>query len=102
MYESVCCGYNHEFAPCKYIDTCDLIINASTPGRDREEYVIGLGAASEKCKRDNPNFRPMTKHEFIEVYKRLSGRTMDVSLQELWESLRMKGLVENHEYGRNY
>lgn len=102
MLERLCYGYNHKLLPCEHIDTCDMIININRPGDDCEEYIIGLGRTSEKCKRDNPNFRPMTKHEFIEAYKRLSGRTMDVSLQILWDTLRVKGLVENHEYGRNY
>ncbi len=102
MFEPVCYGYNHEFATCKYIYTCDLIINASLSGDSRESYIIGRGVTPEKCKRDNPNFRPMTKREFIEAYKRIPRRTTDVSLKDLWESLRMEGLVEDHEYGRNY
>lgn len=63
-----CNGYSKEIKPCEHIDGCDLCRVVSIVGDD-EIYVCGVGVADFKCKRDNPNFKPMTKEEFLKTGK---------------------------------
>ena len=91
----LCHGMNKEFAPCEFIDKCCLCINSGFDyDNDNEHYIIMLGALDLKCKRDNPNFRPFTRHEFFEIYKRMKNRT-NISITELLESAIIMGAVED-------
>lgn len=91
----LCHGMNKEFAPCEFIDKCGLCINSGFDyDNDNEHYIIMLGALDLKCKRDNPNFRPFTRHEFFEIYKRMKNRT-NISITELLESAIVMGAVED-------
>ena len=91
----LCHGMNKEFLPCEFIDKCDLCINSGFDyDNDNEHYIIMLGGLDLKCKRDNPNFKPLTRHEFFEIYKKMKNRT-SISITELLESAIAMGAVEN-------
>ena len=92
-YTRLCSGYSNKPEPCKYIDGCDLCIGASLDENGNEHYIIGRGCNGMKCKRDNPNFKPMKKSQFIEMYKEMPSRT-NISLGELLEYARITGMVE--------
>jgi hypothetical protein len=67
----LCSGYSHELKPCEHIVNTDF-----------------------KCKRDNPNWKPLTKQQFIELYKQMPDRT-NISIGELLEGAIIDGLVED-------
>ena len=91
----LCHGMNKEFAPCEFIDKCDLCLNSGFDyDNDNECYIIMRGALDLKCKRDNPNFKPLTRHEFFEIYKKMKNRT-NISITELLESAIVMGAVED-------
>ena len=46
-----------------------------------------------KCKRDNIGWNPLTKEQFIELYKQMPNKT-DVSVGELLEKAIIDGIVE--------
>lgn len=46
-----------------------------------------------KCKRDNPNWKPLTKQQFIELYKQLPDRT-NINIGELLEKAIIDGIME--------
>ena len=89
-----CKGASHELRPCPYIDECNLCIWYNEPDTV-QNYCIGLGGNPLKCKRDNPNFKLMTKKQFMEIYKQMSGRTNNLSLMELYEQAKIDGMVED-------
>lgn len=72
---------------------CDLCIGTSIDANGNEEYVCGLGVADFGCKRDNPNWKPLTKQQFIKLYKQMPGRT-NISIGELLEKAIIDGIVE--------
>lgn len=91
----LCHGMKKEFAPCEFIDKCDLCINSWFDyDNDNEHYIIMMGALDLKCKRDNPNFKPLTRHEFFEIYKKMKDRT-NISITELLESAVIMGAVKD-------
>lgn len=91
----ICSGMNKEFKPCEFIDKCDLCMNSGFDyENDNEHYIVMLGALDLKCKRDNPDFKPLTRHEFFEIYKKMKNRT-SISITELLESAIAMGVVEN-------
>lgn len=60
-----------------------------------ERYVIGLAQANMLCKREHPNFKPLTKKQFIELYKRMpKGFRATTSIDMLIQGLQVVGLVE--------
>lgn len=92
----LCNGYSHELKPCEHIISCDLCIGSDVDKNGNERYVCGLGAVEFKCKRDNPNWKPLTKQQFIELYKQMPNKT-DVSIGELLERAIIDGIVEDRE-----
>lgn len=89
----LCRGYSNKLEPCKYIDSCDLCIGFWLDEGGNEHYIIGRGCNAMKCKRENPNYNPLTKSQFIEIYKQMPNRT-NISLGELLECARIDGMVE--------
>lgn len=89
----LCRGYSKKYGPCKYIDSCELCVGSGIDDNSNECYIIGMGCNDIKCKRDNPNYKPMTKQQFIEFYKKMPSRT-NTSLGELLECARIDGMVE--------
>lgn len=83
----LCRGDCKEYKPCQHIKDCRLCIMICEDENFNEKYIIGLGQNSLLCKRDNPNFKPYTVHQFIEAYKQmpLPFRT-NVSIGQLLES----------------
>ena len=63
-----CVGYLKEVKECEFIDSCDLCRVVTNVDND-EVYIFGIGSPSFRCKRDNPNFKPMTKEEVLKVGK---------------------------------
>lgn len=90
---SFCSGYLRKPKPCKHIDSCELCIGFHTDDNGNEHYMIGRGCNAMKCKRDNPDYKPMTKQQFIELYKQMPNRT-NISLGELLEQSIIDGMVE--------
>lgn len=90
----LCCGYSHELKPCEHIMNCDLCVGPDVDTNGNERYVCGPGVADFKCKRDNPNWKPLTKQQFIELYKQMPNKT-DVSIGELLENAMIVGFVED-------
>lgn len=93
-FTRLCSGYSNKPEPCKYIDSCDLCIGFQLTEDCSERYIIGRGCNGMKCKRDNPNYKPLTKEQFIEIYKKMPDRT-NISLGELLECARIDGMVDN-------
>lgn len=92
-YARLCRGYSSKYEPCEYIDSCDLCIGFSPDEKENENHIIGRGCNTAQCKRDNPNYKPMTKQQFIEIYKQMSNRT-NISLGELLDQAMIDGMVE--------
>ena len=93
--QRLCSGYSKEKKPCEYIDKCDLCIGFSIDENSNEVYMCGMGAADLKCKRDNPNFKPITKAEFLKAYKEIPVyKRKDMGLSDVLESAIATGLVE--------
>ena len=93
--QRLCSGYSKEKKPCEYIDKCDLCIGFSIDENSNEVYMCGMGAADLKCKRDNPNFKPITKAEFLKVYKEIPiYRRKEMGLLDFLENAKAMGLVE--------
>ena len=90
----LCNGYSHELKPCRHIVNCDLCVGPGVDTNGNERYVCGPGVADFKCKRDNPNWKPLTKQQFIELYKQMPNKT-DVSIGELLENAMIVGFVED-------
>lgn len=94
----LCSGYSHELKPCEHIKNCDLCTGPSVGTYGNELYVCGRGVADFKCKRDNPNWKPLTKQQFIELYKQMPDRT-NISIGELLEGAIIDGIVEGNNNG---
>ena len=90
----LCSGYSRELKPCEYIMNCDLCTGPSVDANGNERYICGRRALDFKCKRDNPNWKPLTKQQFIELYKQMPNKT-DVSIGELLENAMIVGFVED-------
>ena len=94
----LCSGYSHELKPCEHIKNCDLCTGLSADAYGNERYVCGRGVADFKCKRDKPNWKPLTKQQFIELYKQMPDRT-NISIGELLEGAIIDGIVEGNNDG---
>lgn len=94
----ICTGYSHEPKPCEHIMNCDLCIGHLVDINGNEQYICGPGVAEFKCKRDNPHWKPLTRQQFVELYKQMSGRT-NVSIGELLEKAIIDGIVEGNNDG---
>lgn len=92
----LCSGYSHEPKPCEHIKSCELCIGPDIDTYGNERYVCGLGVVDFKCKRDNPNWKPLTKQQFMELYKKMPGRT-NVSIGKLLERAIIDGIVEDEK-----
>ena len=93
MNELLCSGYKNKDMPCKYIKNCNLRILGNVDEDGNEHYLCGLGVPDFQCKRDNPNWNPLTKRQFIELYKKMPNRT-NISIGELLERAIIDGIVE--------
>ena len=72
-----------------------MCIGFSIDKNSNEVYVCGMGVADFKCKRDNPNFKPITKAEFLKVYKKIPiYKRKEMGLSDALESAIAIGLVE--------
>lgn len=89
----LCSGYSHEPKPCEHIMNCDLCTGPFIDTYGNERYICDMGVMEFKCKRDNPNWKPLTKQQFIELYKQMPNKT-DVSIGELLEKAIIDGIVE--------
>lgn len=92
-HTKLCRGYSGKYKPCEFIDSCELRIGFHTDDNGNEHYMIGRGCNAMKCKRDNPDYKPMTKQQFIELYKQMPNRT-NISLGGLLEQSIIDGMVE--------
>lgn len=91
----LCSGYSHELKPCKYIRSCDLCTGLFFDTYGNERYVCGIGAMSFKCKRDNPNWKPLTRQQFIELYNKMPIGERGGNIKELLEGAIIDGIVED-------
>ena len=91
--QMLCNGYSKESNPCEHISKCDLCMMLRNDEQGNEIYGCGMGVPDFQCKRDNPHWKPLTKQEFIELYKRMTGRT-NISLGELLERAIIDGIVK--------
>lgn len=67
----LCRGDCGEYKPCEHIKDCKMCIMNYYDEDCNEKYVIGLGRNSLLCKRDHLDFKPLTKRQFFELYKKL-------------------------------
>ena len=91
----LCSGYSHELKPCKHIMKCDLCIGPSVDAYGNEQYVCGPGVVEFKCKRDNPNWKPLTKQQFIELYNKMPIGERGGNIEELLKRAIIDGIVED-------
>ena len=75
-----CVGHSGAVKECEFIDSCDLCRVVTNVDND-EVYIFGIGSPSFRCKRDNPNFKPMTKEDFLKIGKFMPDG--DFSVEEL-------------------
>lgn len=93
----LCCGYSGKLKPCKDIKGCDLCVGPDIDANGNEIYVCGFGEETLKCKRDNPNWEPLTKQQFIELYNKMPIGGSGRSIEELLERAIIDGIVEDSE-----
>lgn len=67
----LCKGDCYKYKSCEHINNCTMCIVNCTDEDCNEKYVISFGQNNMLCKRDHPNFKPMTKKQFFEFYKML-------------------------------
>lgn len=91
--QKMCYGHRNRLDVCEHIENCDLCIMGDIDEKGHEIYLCGLCAPSFRCKRDNPDWKPLTKTEFIELYKQMHGKT-NISIGDLLEGAIIDGLVE--------
>lgn len=91
----LCRGYSGELKPCKDIKGCDLCVGPDVDANGNEIYVCGLGTDTFKCKRDNPNWKPLTKQQFIELHNKMLICGRGRSIEELLEKAIIDGIVED-------
>lgn len=91
----ICSGYSHELKSCEHIINCDLCTGPFIDTNGNERYVCGPGALDFKCKRDNPHWKPLTKQQFIKLYKQMPDKT-NVSIGELLRKAIIDGIVEDN------
>lgn len=89
-----CVGHSKEVKECEFIDSCDLCRVVTNVDND-EVYIFGIGSPSFRCKRDNPNFKPMTKEEFLKKFGYVSQ--IGINLEEFLSSAIEMGVVEDGE-----
>lgn len=90
----LCFGACGEFKPCDNMTYCKMHIFLFVDENDNERHLIPFGYNSLRCKRDNPNFKPLTVHEFIELYKMLPLHKRTVmSIAVLLEHMIIDGTV---------
>lgn len=94
----LCNGYSKEMKPCEHITNCDLCTGPFIDTNGNERYICGLRALDFKCKRDNPHWKPLTKQQFIELYKQMSDKT-NISIGELLKKAIIDGIVEGNNDG---
>lgn len=94
----ICSVYSHEPKPCEHIMKCDLCTGPFVDTNGNERYVCGPGVTDFKCKRDNPNWKPLTKRQFIELYSKMPNKT-DISIGELLEKAIIDGIMEGNNDG---
>lgn len=93
--QKLCKGYLLEQKKCEYIDNCELCQFLLTDDNNNEIYGCGLGVPDYKCKRDNPNFKPMKKDEFLKIYKEIPiYMRSGTGLNDILEMAKIMGLVE--------
>lgn len=92
----ICSGYSHEPKPCEHIMKCDLCTGPFVDTNGNERYVCGPGVTDFKCKRDNPNWKPLTKQQFIELHNKMLICGRGRSIEELLEKAIMDGIVEDN------
>lgn len=88
----LCSGCSNNPKPCEHFESCGMKIGFRWDENGNEHY-IGMGCNSAKCKRDNPDYKPLTKAQFIEMYKKMPNKT-NISLYELLECARINGMVD--------
>lgn len=91
----ICSGYSYEPKPCEHIMNCDLCTGLFVDTNGNERYVCGPGVTDFRCKRDNPHWKPLTKQQFIELYKQMPDRT-NIGIGELLERAIIDGIVEDN------
>lgn len=74
---------------------CDLCIGPLVDINGNKQYICGPGVADFRCKRDNPHWKPLTRQQFIKLYKQMPGRT-NVSIGELLRKAIFDGIVEDN------
>lgn len=94
--QRLCLGYSKEKKPCEYIDKCKLCVGFTIDENSNEIYMCGIGVSDFKCRRDNPNFKPMTKEQFLKMYKEIPVyKRSGIGLSDFLEMAIATGLVEN-------
>lgn len=90
----LCRGNSCDYKPCENENICELnLLNCTQYEDATERYIIAPNQCGVKCKRDNPDFKGVTKQQAIEIYKSMPGRTTNVSISEFFEYLRMDNLL---------
>lgn len=90
----LCCGDCGEYKPCEHINDCKMCIMSYCDEDCNKKYVIGLGQNSLLCKRDHPDFKPLTKKQFFEFYNKLPlHERTNISTGLLLEQAIIDGIV---------
>ena len=97
----LCSGYSHEPKPCEHIMNCDLCTGPFVDTNGNEQYVCGPGVVEFKCKRDNPNWKPLTKQQFIELYNKMPIGERGGNIEELLKRAIIDGIVEDSKDENN-
>lgn len=94
--QKLCMGYSNKKKKCKHINDCKLCQLLFIDDNSNEIYGCGIGIPSFKCERDNPDFKPITKDCFFEIYKEIPvSMRKGMGLSDILELAKIEGLVEN-------
>lgn len=90
----LCSGDCNEQKPCDHIKDCQLCFLLYVYEDGKKFHVINMGVNSLLCKRDHSDFKPMTKKQFFETYKKLPlHKRTNISIGFLLEKAVVDGIV---------
>lgn len=92
----LCYGYSREPKPmtdaCKSCNLCKIDVTMSY--HDEKVQCVSIGQLVESCIRDNPNFRPMKKQEFLAGWHEIPIYQRNTGLLETYLIGKSRGIVE--------
>lgn len=94
--QMLCYGYSRKPKPmtdaCKSCNLRKIIVTTSYS--DEEVQFVSIGQLVESCSRDNPNFKPMKKQEFLVEWHKIPIFQRNTGLLDAYLIGKSRGIVE--------